>query len=177
MKYVPFIVIVSLLFMLQSCDLLDSISKKEELPPVTQEGKNTFGCYVNGKLWLPRGRAGLSGPLDASYDPDFAGGSFDIATHRLLSDTEESYLYLYMSGLTAEGTYDLADPNIGAATFMTLTPSCDYSRDPTTYRRGALSITNFDLSSQIVSGTFEFTLASTDCDTIKVTDGRFDMKF
>ena len=91
--------------------------------------------------------------------------------------TEKSFLYLYMSGLTTEGIYDLAVPKIGAATFMTLTPSCDYSRDPTTYRRGTLSISKFDLSSQIVSGIFEFTLAKPNCDTIKVTDGRFDVKF
>ncbi len=24
-----------------------------ELPPITQEGKNTFGCKIDGKIWVP----------------------------------------------------------------------------------------------------------------------------
>jgi hypothetical protein len=28
------------------------------LPPITTEGKNTFGCKVNGKIWLPKGGGG-----------------------------------------------------------------------------------------------------------------------
>src|ERR1700730_7257280 len=23
------------------------------LPPITQEGKNTFGCKINGQIWIP----------------------------------------------------------------------------------------------------------------------------
>jgi hypothetical protein len=28
---------------------------KEQLPAITQTGANTFGCYVNGEIFLPRG--------------------------------------------------------------------------------------------------------------------------
>lgn len=33
-----------------SCD-----EDKNELPPITMEGKNTFGCLANGKLWSSKG--------------------------------------------------------------------------------------------------------------------------
>jgi len=28
---------------------------EEKLPPETQEGRYTFGCLVNGEIWLPEG--------------------------------------------------------------------------------------------------------------------------
>lgn len=34
----------------------------EELPVATQEGKNTCGFLVNGKVWLPKGRRGDGSP-------------------------------------------------------------------------------------------------------------------
>src|SRR5690606_10158538 len=43
---------------LESCDLFEKVSKPktelEKLPPATQEGKNTFGCLVDGKAWVTR---------------------------------------------------------------------------------------------------------------------------
>ena len=38
------------------------------------------------------------------------------------------------------------------------------------------SVVGLDLSAGIISGTFAFTLAQPGCDTIKVTQGRFDKK-
>src|ERR1700733_2066445 len=29
------------------------------LPPMTQEGKNTFGCKINGEVWIPYYQCGL----------------------------------------------------------------------------------------------------------------------
>ncbi|UOQ73225.1 hypothetical protein [Hymenobacter cellulosilyticus] len=42
------------------------------------------------------------------------------------------------------------------------------------YRRGSLTITRLDLTAGIISGTFSFTLYKPGCDTIRVTNGRFD---
>jgi hypothetical protein len=46
------ILIVVTSSLLASCELLN-IKPKPKLPPITSEGKNTFGCRVNGKVWLP----------------------------------------------------------------------------------------------------------------------------
>ena len=27
----------------------------DQLPPITQTGENTFGCLVDGEVWLPKG--------------------------------------------------------------------------------------------------------------------------
>ncbi len=51
------------------CSLLFVSCQKEKLPKPTQEGKNTFGCKVNGKNWVPSGGGGFSGikPLNGGY--------------------------------------------------------------------------------------------------------------
>ena len=33
----------------------DNTEEPEELPPITTTGENTFGCLVNGEVWLPAG--------------------------------------------------------------------------------------------------------------------------
>ncbi|MEM1406716.1 MAG: hypothetical protein AAGG59_08080 [Bacteroidota bacterium] len=43
---------------------------------------------------------------------------------------------------------------------------------------GAITISKFTIERPyIVSGTFEFTTALNGCDTIRVTDGRFDLNY
>jgi len=39
------------LLFISSCSLLFIIScRKEKLPKLTEEGKNTFGCKINGRI-------------------------------------------------------------------------------------------------------------------------------
>ena len=66
----------------------------EVLPEATMEGKNTFGCLVNGEVWLPKGYAGYSN-LDISYDPYYAGGAFGLSTYRLIDESNEQYIYIF----------------------------------------------------------------------------------
>ena len=55
MKYLSIIFLFAMPLAFSTCSEDD-----DELPPITMEGKNTFGCIVNGKLWLPEGRLGQS---------------------------------------------------------------------------------------------------------------------
>lgn len=163
------LIIASILFLGSSC------KEEEVLPPATEEGLNTFGCLVNGELWKPEGRVGQTPRLDASYDPTYDNGTFDIAAYRIRSDDDRQYMYIYTTNMDKIGSYRLNALDTGAATYSN--PLCSYDRDPSIYRDGILNITKFDLQNQVVSGTFEFVLAMPGCDTLKVTNGRFDMKF
>ena len=44
------------------------------------------------------------------------------------------------------------------------------------YRRGTLIVTRLDLRAGIIAGTFDFTLYKPGCDSVRVTNGRFDRK-
>ncbi|NJO00912.1 MAG: hypothetical protein HC880_03770 [Bacteroidia bacterium] len=43
------------------------------LPPATQEGRNTFGCFLNGEPYVPNGRS-FTNDMDLVFDPNFRGG-------------------------------------------------------------------------------------------------------
>jgi hypothetical protein len=54
-------------------------------------------------------------------------------------------------------------------------PNCIY--EPENITSGTLTFSNIDRINHIVSGTFEFETVTQDCDTIRVTDGRFDLRY
>lgn len=39
---------------LSDCDRDEPKTELEKLPPITQEGKNTFGCLVNDIAWVTK---------------------------------------------------------------------------------------------------------------------------
>ena len=147
-----------------------------QLPPATQTGANTFGCLVNGQPWTPQGNDGTSN-YSVYYDPAYAQGTLSVATYRLTgSGTDQQVLGFYSDSLRNTGIYRLRTMgHHGAAFANKLTTSCTYlGTDPSTYCKGVLTITRLDYKAGVVAGTFSFTLAKAGCDTIKVTQGRFD---
>jgi len=53
---------------------------------------------------------------------------------------------------------------------------CDLNGIKTdTINSGTVEIIKFDTVNHIISGTFEFTVYNAACDTIKITEGRFDV--
>ncbi|RYU81816.1 hypothetical protein [Hymenobacter persicinus] len=150
-----------------------------QLPPATQTGANTFGCLVNGQLYTPKGYAGVSN-FAVLYEPGPTGANLNILTYRITS-TGRQYLVVACGPITQPRTFSLSIPvTEGAASYVdTSRPqpcdSYDGNQAPS-YRRGTLTITKLDVNAGIISGTFEFTLAQPGCDTIKVTQGRFDKK-
>ncbi|NJO00911.1 MAG: hypothetical protein HC880_03765 [Bacteroidia bacterium] len=63
-------------------------------------------------------------------------------------------------------------------TFLDFITDCSYASNDfdISLAEGELTITRFDLDARIIAGLFEFTLAKPGCDTIRITEGRFDMK-
>lgn len=70
--------IAKLCVLLLSIGLLLACDRKDPLPKPTQEGKNTFGCKIDGKPWVPDGGTGFQAtkPL--------RGGFFSISTYPVL---------------------------------------------------------------------------------------------
>lgn len=150
----------------------------EQLPEATQEGRDTFGCLVNGKAWLPAGSDGnqssnLSSSYTSSTRPDGLGGHFDLRTYRYTKDTDQ-YLNLYARNLQV-GVYSITDTVNTRVWLEDGKTGCYYeSRRYATYRAGTITITKLDPQQGIIAGRFEFTLVVPGCDTLRVTEGRFD---
>ena len=151
-----------------------------QLPPATQTGAGTFGCLVNGQPYTPKGNNGMSN-LYVSYDPTFRGGALGIETYRVEGGGLTKFLSIDAAPVNAPGNYSLnLGPGIGEVLYSSGGGQpCGFmydSRD-VTYRRATLNITRFDMNSRIIAGTFDAIIARTGCDTLKVTQGRFDAKF
>lgn len=150
-----------------------------QLPPATQIGANTFGCLVNGQPYAPSGNNGTPN-YAVLYDTGPSGGNLNILTYQIKSGGSK-YISLSCGPVTQARQFALSIPVVeGTATYAdTSSPnpcnSYEGNKAPD-YRRGTLTITRLDLQAGIIAGTFEFTLAKPGCDTVKVTQGRFDKK-
>jgi hypothetical protein len=148
---------------------------QQQLPPITTEGKNTFGCLVNGNVWLPEVTPYqmFQYPLVSSFQNDIF---FLKATKRIHQNTSQS-IEMKIHNLITEQTYFLNSnstfENWGG--FADNIKSCLYITDST--QVGTVEILKLDIPNKIIAGTFEMKLWKNGCDTINITNGRFDVKY
>ena len=175
------------LLLLSRCGLFNKKDPEPQLPPATQTGANTFGCLVNGEVWLPEGRTSTFAPnMEINYEPSFRGGSLSIGGYRYRKGEVDQILAV---GVDSVPKYRASSYRLqcvikepyrdgGGATYIDAIRNCEYycNRDGAVLLNGICLITKLDLQAKIVSGTFAFTLAKPGCDTVKITQGRFDMK-
>ncbi len=162
--------------LLSQCKKKDP-TPEEQLPPATQTGTGTFGCLVNGQAWTPKGSDGTSN-YSIYYDPSYAQGILSVAVYRYgEKDNDKQTMGIYSDSIKGEGVYVLNKPSRRGASFKDRLTGCDYNnRDPGIFHKCVLTITRLDKQAGIVSGTFWFTLYKAGCDSVRVTDGRFDRK-
>jgi hypothetical protein len=149
------------------------ITELGKLPPVTMEGKNVIGCLVNGKAW-----SALSTNATAYYQSGILqiAGVVDVPFQGIginITDAHEAIL--------SSGTYSLANPSMHDPIVTVYNTKCVYEGSTNLGQvvGGELTITRFDKSNFIVSGLYEFILVNQACelDTVKVTNGRFDIRY
>lgn len=146
----------------------------EKLPPATQEGKNTFGYLVNGKAWF------TTSSVDASSD-------YQLGSLQLSAVVDEPKLQSIGLSLRDEdggqvlatGIYNLKAPTPFYPSARFYDPPCSYGGPSNLDQilEGELTITKFDKINYIISGTFHFTVINPNCDTVRVTNGRFDLTY
>jgi hypothetical protein len=186
--------LLSLLLLLSNCSK-DDDSFTPILPPITQTGANTFGCYVDGKLLTPRDGTGTfnypdygmsfiagPGPTDFTYN--------EIAIHDYKSGTG-GLLDIHITDLhqNGEGAFLINESNCqdGIDANPTINIRCRWwDESLQAYKwycsienTGNLIITRYDYTNSIVSGTFSCRGQNRDdaTDIIEITEGRFDVKW
>ena len=138
------------------------------LPAITTNGQNTFGCRVNGKVWLP---------LDGSFSP---GVFVDVnATHLAI----EGYNSTLLENITieVEPVTDTVYINFSTnnyfktwGTYLNKDLSKYFTAD--TIRIGYIHFLRVDYTKGVFSGTFAFDAYNNKNDTVHITDGRFDIR-
>jgi hypothetical protein len=157
----------------QSCDLFKGSDPKpktelEKLPPITQEGKNTFGCLVNGKAFVVTNTLHMS----AIYQ----GGGFSLSGG-IYIDKKLSDIQIFVGEIMElNKSYSLINDSNKTGKFYSELKDCWFTS--TADYIGKLTILSFDQTNFTISGTFEFEAFSEDCqESISITNGRFDMQY
>ncbi len=176
------------------CSKTSTISP-DGLPPETQTGAGTFACKINGVVWnynKPNYEFLSTKPVTSwEFQPTYNNGYLSIRGVRYLDGVNETdFLNLVSDSLMTFKErnrnniehyyqfaldYEVYDTKLGLCESYNTGSSIDTS--PNFYSSGKLTITRLDQSARIISGTFYATIKQTGCDTLKITDGRFDLKY
>ena len=156
----------------------DEASSQEELPELTSEGKNTFGCLVNGEKWVAYRSYKVGGgvSLDGYYDSQTKYFQL-VASRRVEDENRFESIKLLLDSLTSEGVYNMRVNHLstkGLTDYLGNYNCSRYYYDTTLVHQ--VSIETFLPEQGIISGTFEMDLVNPSCpgDTVKIREGRFD---
>ncbi|MBN8685064.1 MAG: hypothetical protein J0L99_20620 [Chitinophagales bacterium] len=152
------------------------------LPPATQEGLNTFGCKVNGKVWVPRVQLywSILRPIDANVSEKNGTGGGAITCRLVAPDQKlDEWMSMYIGdSFFQTGKYCA----ISDGCYL-LYHSSDNKQYSSIYNANAdncVTITRIDSAANIISGTFEFIVYKDSVNLnnkIEITEGRFDLKY
>lgn len=176
----------NILVILASLTILTGCKKSiDALPDATQAGANTFGLRLNGQFWIPQTFAGINTSLLNAQLSGATQNDIVITAQNFASEPTESQFTIYVKDITGPGTYQLNQttdlyPNASASyayyVKRKINPVNEWITN--TQNTGTVTITKWDKTNGIVSGTFEFNGGSLDssANPITATDGRFDIK-
>jgi hypothetical protein len=163
---------------------IQSSCKKEKLPPETAIGANTFGCRVNGEIFMPSGGDASWGwyPVEGGAFQD-VDGNVGLYIRTVSGNTK--FIDLYIKKVTSTGIYNL---NFNTAPFPIAVRAENYGyygiKDNSGNYSDFVTSTQYTgwvnlkfKANRIYAGTFEFTAYNQKTgETVTITDGRFDVK-
>ena len=154
-------------------------TEEPQLPPETTTGAMTFGCKVNGKVFVPRDGRGKPG-LYVQYvnlGAGVGGGWYlNIPATNWIPNPPEGVNIGTDSLIIAEGgTYQFFKKKYGVASAFYQNGNLYNTTDNNS---GELKIKKFDSVNRIISGTFFFTgTDNSNGQTVSITEGRFDIRY
>lgn len=179
------LVLVLLLFSSMNCKKpatdppVDPIkSELEKLPAITTEGKNTFGCLVNGKAWIPESNFSGISEMGAGYSKTDKDLSID-ATIKTKDIFESFLITIQPINHNTIDSFQLVEQIAFKTSFAnyTLIEPQKPSFETDSLTTGFCHILRFDSTASIVSGTFYFKAKNQKGDSVEITNGRFDIHY
>ncbi len=153
-------------------------NNEPQLPPETTTGAMTFGCKIDGKVFVPKGT--IADPeLVAHYYflGNGAGGGWFlfITASNVVDNPHRTVLLETDSLLLTEGSSYTFKKMKGFSNAKYASGLIDY--EMTTSDTGYLLITKHDQSQHMLSGRFSFTATNQNGEKVNITDGRFDIRY
>jgi hypothetical protein len=136
------------------------------LPPITSTGAGTFGCLIDGKVFVPRESlpwVDVTSDMIVVYKSQ-NGASFILKVRDLNNPIVANHTYYFKGEKDISCMYSTWSDN----------SSCHYEDVPVS---GSITFSKINYESHVISGTFEFTAFSSDCNkSVTITEGRFDIR-
>lgn len=156
----------------------------DELPPATQNGANTFGCRIDGKIWVPQKNAIFPGAeiLEALQLPNH---DLYINARNFASSPNETEFEIFIKDMTGVGTYTFNTTLTGPGTTASYVYYVKRNINPqnewmtSAAYTGTVTITAYSSTApRFVSGTFQLQAINlyNAPQPITVTEGRFDVQ-
>lgn len=138
----------------------------------------TFGCKIDGKVFIPKDGGGLSG-LKTEYlflgNGPGGGWFLNIVGANRVDNPRTSMAIEADSLLLTEGNSYTLIKKKGSAVGSVLVGIIPYDMGQSD--SGFLLITKHDQTQRILSGRFSFTASRSTGEKVNVTDGRFDIRY
>ena len=182
---------IFLLFAISFVFLFCASCKKDQppppniLPPITQTGANTFGCKINGQVWVPYYQCDsyCLGCVELAYNilPVYSTSIFPLRFSLKAGKSGNPFSgFLDFSPAPLRGvtnvSYIYALGNVADSMAIDFSTDAGYFRSLSGDPNKIFQITKLDTVNKIISGIFSFTLYSSFSDSIVITDGRFDLQ-
>jgi len=179
-----FLLLLTIVIVFISCNDSDDnvaivIPPVSQLPAETQIGANTFGCLIDGQVFLP----GYSSNSYQCFYQLIDGGylfnvnannkkvsiltSIALGTMNLQISQGQTYNLSEKIDGNAFGSYFIGDDNTGIINIF----------ETSKINGGQLRITKLDFTLNIVSGTFWYDIKDNQNVVHQIREGRFDMQF
>lgn len=162
------------------------------LPNATQKGANMFACRVNGVNWILKKQY----QLRTSFHRTNSRDTFSFSSTGIPDSILDFITFSINSKIQQGASYRLNDTTIAMTTALRSQAACGptsgyggsqwskavdgtitISKFSGTYSIPACCTFGDYDANAIVAGTFNFVIAIPGCDSIKVTDGRFDINY
>jgi hypothetical protein len=167
------------------------ISNERTLPPITQNGANTLGCYIDDILFTPR-----EDTFNGNRAVYFIGGYPEVTSYyeinaRDFKSEKTASLFMHIQAVDANGIGDyIVNESNGSTSIDGMDHTYMHCRvwreDVGNFQHylsyensGIITITNYSLSGRMIAGTFSGSVRNYEepHDTIQITQGRFDFKW
>lgn len=161
------------------------VAPVEQLPPYTETGANTFGCLIDGEVFVPKKNPfSLGTALQCQYQYVNSKYIFSLSGADFVTDTGNASVSFIGSHendfLKEKDNYAMSNTDLnsflGKASEKRGNATVRFYTNDTV--NGSINVKYLNKEKQIVSGTFWFdAIDTTTGKIIHVTDGRFDVRF
>lgn len=158
-----------------------------QLPPITQTGEHTFGCLLNGEVWVPRhySNSVINPPvvLQAYTDPGNDDRLSIFAKHWRKDDNsikEDIDLNVFPNSISDTTYFTNNQSDVFAAyVYSQYRGGSYYYYFPISSKLSWIYLSRFDTIKGIASGTFSIDLLNINSnqDSVHIREGRFDILF